>query len=120
MTLNLLPVLEAYITGRISDLAKFHANPEQSIRELENVRTLCRGLVKLHDFLEQRFAPPQKSSAAITPDKTFPFECDNCGHKPTAQEVVDYKGECVKCGDSVITYTVDAAECILQSQPNKL
>lgn len=43
-----------------------------------------------------------------------PFECENCGHKPTAYKVVELRATCEKCGDSVITYTVDAAECIAQ------
>lgn len=46
-----------------------------------------------------------------------PFECENCGHKPTAKEVLDHHGDCAKCGDTVITYTVDAAECILRLSP---
>lgn len=41
-----------------------------------------------------------------------PFECQNCGHKPTPQEVTDRSGECVKCGDVIIAYTVDAAESL--------
>lgn len=41
-----------------------------------------------------------------------PFECDNCGHKPAPQNVVKNHGDCEKCGDTVICYTVDAAECI--------
>lgn len=44
----------------------------------------------------------------------FPFECENCGYKPTAKEVVKHKGDCPKCRDTVITYTVDAAELIEQ------
>lgn len=48
----------------------------------------------------------------------FPFECENCGHKPTAQQVIDSHGDCEKCGDTVITYTVDAAELILRLTRN--
>lgn len=44
----------------------------------------------------------------------FPFECENCGHKPTAQEVLDHHGDCSKCRDTVITHAVDAAECIVR------
>ena len=48
----------------------------------------------------------------------FPFECDNCGHKPTPQEVIDHHGACAKCGDSIVTFTVDAAEYIMAMNPN--
>ena len=24
--------------------------------------------------------------------------CDNCGHKPDAQELIDHQGDCAKCG----------------------
>lgn len=48
----------------------------------------------------------------------FPFECENCGHKPTPQEVLDHHGDCAKCRDTVITYTVDAAECIVRLMAN--
>ena len=41
-----------------------------------------------------------------------PFKCDNCGHKPALQSVIRSHGDCEKCGDTVICYTVDAAECI--------
>jgi len=47
-----------------------------------------------------------------------PFECENCGQKPTAQEVLDHHGDCAKCGDTVIAYTVDAAECIVRLMAN--
>lgn len=43
----------------------------------------------------------------------FPFECENCGHKPTPQEVIANHGDCAKCGDTVIAYTMDTAELIL-------
>lgn len=41
-----------------------------------------------------------------------PFACDNCGHKPNAQEVLDHHGDCAKCGDTLRAFTVDAAESI--------
>jgi hypothetical protein len=50
-----------------------------------------------------------------TTKSPFPFECENCGHKPTPQEVIDHHGDCSKCRDTVSTYTVDAAEYILAS-----
>jgi len=46
--------------------------------------------------------------------KGFPFECDNCGNKPTPQEVIAHNGECAICGDSIIAYTMDTAECIIK------
>jgi hypothetical protein len=45
--------------------------------------------------------------------KGFPFACDNCGNKPTPQQVVDHHGDCEICGDTIITYTVDAAELLI-------
>jgi hypothetical protein len=44
----------------------------------------------------------------------IPFDCDNCGYKPSPPEVLANKGTCPKCGDAIIAYTVDAAECIQQ------
>lgn len=44
----------------------------------------------------------------------FPFECDNCGHKATPQEVISQHGDCIKCGDTVIAFAVDSAECFLR------
>ena len=42
------------------------------------------------------------------------FECDNCGYKPSMDEVLLHKGDCPKCKDTVIAFTVDAAERITQ------
>lgn len=56
------------------------------------------------------FCPTARSAKDASP---FPFQCENCGHKPTAQEVLDHHGDCAKCRDTVITYTVDAAACIV-------
>jgi len=47
-------------------------------------------------------------------DKGFPFECENCGNKPTASEVIKHNGSCSICGDNVIAYTVDTAEYIIK------
>jgi len=54
-----------------------------------------------------------EASQSAVLDTTTPFECDNCGHRPMPQEVIEYKGDCAKCKDTVIAYTVDAAECII-------
>ena len=43
----------------------------------------------------------------------WPFQCENCGHKPTPQDVVKHGGECEKCKDVVVAYTVDTAEVLL-------
>jgi len=51
--------------------------------------------------------------------KGFPFECDNCGNKPTPQEVIKHNGECAICGDSIIAYTVDTAEYIVAISSNR-
>jgi hypothetical protein len=55
MTMNLLPAVEAYISARIMDLAKFQPNPEIPIKELEGVRTLVRGLALQNEMLERAF-----------------------------------------------------------------
>ena len=46
----------------------------------------------------------------------LPFECENCGFKPTAQEVLDHNAACPRCRDSVIAYTIDTAEYILKQR----
>ena len=46
-------------------------------------------------------------------DKGFPFQCENCGNKPTPQQVVDHDGDCEFCGDTIITFTIDTAEILL-------
>jgi transcription initiation factor IIE alpha subunit len=43
---------------------------------------------------------------------SYIFECGNCGRRPTAQDVISHDGFCEKCGDTVITYTIDAAKMI--------
>ena len=48
--------------------------------------------------------------------KGFPFECDNCGNKPTPSQVIDNHGQCEICGDTIIAYTVDTAEYIVNHQ----
>lgn len=56
--------------------------------------------------------PQPAGSLALPPCSAFRFECENCGHKPAPQSVIKNHGDCEKCGDTVICYTVDAAECI--------
>lgn len=51
-------------------------------------------------------------------DKGFPFGCRNCGNKPTPQQVVDYNGDCEVCGDTITTYSIDAAELIIALSKN--
>jgi len=46
--------------------------------------------------------------------KGLPFECENCGNKPTAEDVVKFKGACELCGESIVAYSVDTAELILK------
>lgn len=62
--------------------------------------------------------PKSEATFAASDGSPFPFECENCGHKPTPQEVLNHHGDCDKCGDTVITYTVDAAECIVRLMAN--
>lgn len=62
--------------------------------------------------------PKSEATFAASAGSPFPFECENCGHKPTPQEVLDHHGDCAKCRDTVITYTVDAAECIVRLMAN--
>jgi hypothetical protein len=45
-------------------------------------------------------------------DKGFPFECLNCGNKPTPTQVLEHGGDCECCGDTIIAYTIDTAEYI--------
>lgn len=49
-------------------------------------------------------------------DKGYPFECSNCGNKPTPRQVVDHDGDCEICGYSVVSYTVDVAKMILRNE----
>ena len=44
------------------------------------------------------------------------FECQNCGRKHTPSEVVEHKSSCVKCGDTVVAYSIDVAEYILRME----
>lgn len=65
-----------------------------------------------------RITPEVGQRLAAPPGSPYPFQCTNCGHKPTPQEVIDHGGDCAKCKDTVIAYTVDAAECILRLMAN--
>lgn len=47
-------------------------------------------------------------------DKGFPFECENCGNKPTPADVVRLSAVCDICGDSIIAYTLDTAELLVK------
>jgi hypothetical protein len=51
--------------------------------------------------------------------RSWPFECDNCGHRPTPQEVVDLRASCKKCDDIIRAYTIDTAEVILDLLPKE-
>lgn len=43
----------------------------------------------------------------------LPFaQCNNCGRKPTLDELET--GDCPKCGDSLIVYVIDVAQWIKQ------
>lgn len=55
--MNLLPAVEAYITQRIADLAKFHPHPGDRIDELETVRSLCRGLDRQFNVISEALNP---------------------------------------------------------------
>jgi len=48
--------------------------------------------------------------------KGLPFECNNCGQKPSLADVLENSGQCHICGDEVIAYTVDTAELIRELQ----
>ena len=47
-------------------------------------------------------------------DKGLPFACDNCGAKPTAEEVVRLGATCDVCGDEIHAYAIDTAELIIK------
>jgi len=51
-------------------------------------------------------------------DKGLPFACNNCGAKPTAEDVVRLNGDCDVCGDKIITYTIDTACLLIRLQAN--
>ena len=46
--------------------------------------------------------------------KGFPGACNNCGNKPTPEDVVKHNGSCTVCGDEIITYSIDTAQLILK------
>lgn len=74
--------------------------PKETIRAEGRMPTLKRQIV-----------------ASDLESKGFPFECLNCGNKPTPQSVVELGGDCEICGDSVVAYTVDTAQWILEHAP---
>ena len=47
-------------------------------------------------------------------DKGYPFECLNCGNKPTPLQVIDHHGVCEICEDVITTYTIDAAKLLIE------
>ena len=51
--------------------------------------------------------------------KGFPFECENCGNKPTPEDVVKYRGACGICNDHIVAYTVDTAEYIIRMKEGR-
>lgn len=42
------------------------------------------------------------------------FECENCGRKYTADEVLQSNGDCKRCKDTIRCYTIDSAEYIVK------
>lgn len=47
----------------------------------------------------------------------LPFGCSNCAYMPpSAQEVIDHNGDCVMCGDSILAFTTDTAQFIIQKE----
>ena len=47
-------------------------------------------------------------------DKGVPFVCNNCGARPTADDVVRLDGNCDVCGDEILAYTIEAAQMIIK------
>ena len=47
-------------------------------------------------------------------DKGLPFACNNCGRKPTLEDVLAHGMNCQLCGDEVFAYTEDTARLIAQ------
>jgi hypothetical protein len=45
-------------------------------------------------------------------DKGLPFACNNCGRKPTLEDVLAHGMNCQLCGDEVFAYTEDTAKLI--------
>ena len=60
----------------------------------------------------------QKMTEEDLRDKGLPFECNNCGRKPTLAEVLEHGGTCQLCGDEVFAYTVDTARLLATLMPN--
>ena len=48
--------------------------------------------------------------------KGYPFECTNCGNKPTPRQVIQYDGDCEICGDTIVAYVIDTAEMIINME----
>ena len=42
------------------------------------------------------------------------FQCQNCGRKSTATEVISTNANCPKCRDTIIAYTIDCARAIVE------
>jgi len=45
--------------------------------------------------------------------KGFPFQCLNCGNRPTPEQVVQQQGACEICGDIITAYSIDTAEHLI-------
>lgn len=50
--------------------------------------------------------------------KGYPFECENCGNKPTPEDVIKHQGTCAICNDHIVAYTVDTAMFIIEKTNN--
>ena len=42
-------------------------------------------------------------------DKDLPFACENCGNKPTTEDVLLHDVVCTICGETILAYTLDTA-----------
>ena len=53
-------------------------------------------------------------SKSDTPTPMTGFECENCGKKFDAEQVINLNCTCDDCDDSIAAYTVDVAEYVVQ------
>ena len=68
----------------------------------------------------QRYLEAQATTSlppSVHPES--PFECLNCGYRPTPHEVVEQQGDCPKCQGTVLAHTVDVAEALVRATANR-
>jgi len=60
---------------------------------------------------EKPIDQPQREQDSRAPScSAVPFECENCGAKPSFGNVIRNNGSCLICGDIIGAYTIDCAK----------